>query len=413
MKQKPIMNETIKLSDLQPDERNANRGTERGAYMIRQSLQKLGAGRSILLDKNGKVIAGNKTLESAADIGLDDVLIVRTRGDRLVAVMREDLDLDDPTGQARELAYADNRAGQVSLDFDPAVIQLDLAAGVDLSDWWQPFELEAMNESQFDSGVEKGARPNPRQLPIDVIYTLQMADCTCCLAVQAGLKYGINSAHYRLCPYTYELTGRHEVAFIDNEYSKYDHAVHLAAVEKFRPRYATVRDIMTPNQCAAAGIEYYPLEQVLDWAEELSAHAQNVIVIPKYDCVDRIPAKFMLGYSVPTSHGGTPLSVDVFRGRRVHLLGGSWKKQLEYLAALGDDVVSLDNNSVELVASRWGQYCDPQGHVAAIRESLPHVPRLNNVRYAALALSFGFMGAAVNELYAGSAVSEQENEPAI
>lgn len=413
MKQKPIMNETIKLSDLQPDERNANRGTERGAYMIRQSLQKLGAGRSILLDKNGKVIAGNKTLESAADIGLDDVLIVRTHGDKLVAVLREDLDLDDPTGQARELAYADNRAGQVSLDFDPAVIQLDLAAGVDLSDWWQPFELEAMNESQFDSGVEKGARPNPRQLPIDVIYTLQMADCTCCLAVQAGLKYGINSAHYRLCPYTYELTGRHEVAFIDNEYSKYDHAVHLAAVEKFRPRYATVRDIMTPNQCAAAGIEYYPLEQVLDWAEELSAHAQNVIVIPKYDCVDRIPAKFMLGYSVPTSHGGTPLSVDVFRGRRVHLLGGSWKKQLEYLAALGDDVVSLDNNSVELVASRWGQYCDPQGHVAAIRESLPHVPRLNNVRYAALALSFGFMGAAVNELYAGSAVSEQENEPAI
>jgi hypothetical protein len=413
MKQKPIMNETIKLSDLQPDERNANRGTERGAYMIRQSLQKLGAGRSILLDKNGKVIAGNKTLESAADIGLDDVLIVRTHGDKLVAVLREDLDLDDPTGQARELAYADNRAGQVSLDFDPAVIQLDLAAGVDLSDWWQPFELEAMNESQFDSGVEKGARPNPRQLPIDVIYTLQMADCTCCLAVQAGLKYGINSAHYRLCPYTYELTGRHEVAFIDNEYSKYDHAVHLAAVEKFRPRYATVRDIMTPNQCAAAGIEYYPLEQVLDWAEELSAHAQNVIVIPKYDCVDRIPAKFMLGYSVPTSHGGTPLSVDVFRGRRVHLLGGSWKKQLEYLAALGDDVVSLDNNSVELVASRWGQYCDPQGHVAAIHESLPHVPRLNNVRYAALALSFGFMGAAVNELYAGSAVSEQENEPAI
>ena len=143
MKQKP-MNETIKLSDLQPDERNANRGTERGTYMLRRSLQKLGAGRSILLDKNGKVIAGNKTLESAADIGLDDVLVVRTRGDKLVAVLREDLDLDDPTGQARELAYADNRTGQVSLDFDPAVIQLDLAAGVDLSDWWQPFELEGL-----------------------------------------------------------------------------------------------------------------------------------------------------------------------------------------------------------------------------------------------------------------------------
>ena len=412
MKQKP-MTETIKLSDLQPDDGNANKGTERGAYMIRQSLQKLGAGRSILLDKNGKVIAGNKTLESAADIGLDDVLIVRTRGDQLVAVMREDLDLDDPEGQARQLAYADNRTGQVSLEWDAGVLAADLEQGVDLGDWFTAFELDAFGAAAYDSGTEKGAKPNPRQLPIDVIYTLQMADCTCCLAVQAGLKYGINSAHYRLCPYTYELTGRHEVAFIDNEYSKYDHAVHLAAVEKFRPRYATVRDIMTPNQCAAAGIEYYPLEQVLDWAEELSAHAQNVIVIPKYDCVDRIPAKFMLGYSVPTSHGGTPLSVDVFRGRRVHLLGGSWKAQLAHMAALGDDVVSVDNNSVELVASRFGQYCDPQGNTQAIHESLAHSPRLNNVRYAALALSFGFIAAAVNELYAGSAVSEQENEPAV
>ena len=412
MKQKP-MTETIKLSDLQPDDGNANKGTERGAYMIRQSLQKLGAGRSILLDKNGKVIAGNKTLESAADIGLDDVLIVRTRGDQLVAVMREDLDLDDPEGQARQLAYADNRTGQVSLEWDAGVLAADLEQGVDLGDWFTAFELDAFGAAAYDSGTEKGAKPNPRQLPIDVIYTLQMADCTCCLAVQAGLKYGINSAHYRLCPYTYELTGRHEVAFIDNEYSKYDHAVHLAVVEKFRPRYATVRDIMTPNQCAAAGIEYYPLEQVLDWAEELSAHAQNVIVIPKYDCVDRIPAKFMLGYSVPTSHGGTPLSVDVFRGRRVHLLGGSWKAQLAHMAALGDDVVSVDNNSVELVASRFGQYCDPQGNTQAIHESLAHSPRLNNVRYAALALSFGFIAAAVNELYAGSAVSEQENEPAV
>jgi hypothetical protein len=86
--------------------------------MIRRSLEKLGAGRSILLDSKGRIIAGNKTAEAAGDIGLDDVLIVRTRGDKLVAVLREDLDLDDPAGQARELAYADNRAGQVSLDWN-------------------------------------------------------------------------------------------------------------------------------------------------------------------------------------------------------------------------------------------------------------------------------------------------------
>lgn len=90
------MTENIKISDLQLDDHNANKGGERGTYMIRRSLERLGAGRSILVDKNGKVIAGNKTLESAGDVGIDDVILVRTRGNQLVAVMREDLDLDDP-----------------------------------------------------------------------------------------------------------------------------------------------------------------------------------------------------------------------------------------------------------------------------------------------------------------------------
>ena len=160
MTDKPAV-EAVTLADIQPDAHNANRGTERGTFMIRRSLEKLGAGRSILLDSKGRIIAGNKTAEAAGDIGLDDVLIVRTRGDKLVAVLREDLDLDDPAGQARELAYADNRAGQVSLDWEPAVIQLDIAAGVDLSDWWQPFELEAFSVDDDDPSPEDAATITP------------------------------------------------------------------------------------------------------------------------------------------------------------------------------------------------------------------------------------------------------------
>lgn len=141
--------ETISIHDLEPDNNNANRGTERGRYMIERSLEKLGAGRSILLDKNGKIIAGNKTAETAAEIGLEDVVIVRTKGEKLVAVMREDLDLDDNTGKARELAYADNRAGQVSLDFDPDVIKSDLEAGVELTDWFTSFELDEFSPPEI------------------------------------------------------------------------------------------------------------------------------------------------------------------------------------------------------------------------------------------------------------------------
>ena len=62
--------------------------------MIENSLRNFGAGRSILLDQNGKIIAGNKTVENAGAIGLEDVLVVQTDRNKLVAVQRMDLDLD-------------------------------------------------------------------------------------------------------------------------------------------------------------------------------------------------------------------------------------------------------------------------------------------------------------------------------
>lgn len=131
-----------KISDIRPDSRNANKGTQRGRYALETSLRKYGAGRSILLDKNGNIVAGNKTAEVAADVGIDDVLIVQTDGKQLVAVQRTDLDIDSPEG--RGLAYADNRVGEMSLDWDAAQILADLDAGVDLSDLWRKDELDEL-----------------------------------------------------------------------------------------------------------------------------------------------------------------------------------------------------------------------------------------------------------------------------
>jgi len=108
----------------------------------------------------------------------------------------------------------------------------------------------------------------------------------------------------------------------------------------------------------------------------------------------------MLGFSVPTSHGGTPLNVDLFKGRRVHLLGGSWKAQLEHLAALGDDVVSLDNNYIQKQA-QYGSFVYPDGSTGQLTETLS-LPSLTNPMYCALAISFGCIGAKINELYGGN-----------
>lgn len=143
-----------KITDFTPDSRNANRGTQRGLAALDNSLRQYGAGRSIVVDKNGHVIAGNKTLERAADMGLNDVIVVETDGTKLVAVKRIDLDLDTDE-RARLLAYADNRIGELDLDFDGLQIAADIEAGLDLDGLWDAGELAEILEAagaELDGG---------------------------------------------------------------------------------------------------------------------------------------------------------------------------------------------------------------------------------------------------------------------
>ena len=82
------------IDSLIPDNKNFNKGTEFGDHLMDESLRKFGLGRSILLDKNDRIIAGNKTAEKAAELGFENVLVVETDGNTLVAVKRKDVDLD-------------------------------------------------------------------------------------------------------------------------------------------------------------------------------------------------------------------------------------------------------------------------------------------------------------------------------
>lgn len=110
------------ITDLEPDPNNANKGTERGVGMLEKSLRTYGTGRSILADRNGRVIAGNKTLEQAAALGMDKIVVVQTKGDQLVVVQRTDLDFKTDS-RAKELAIADNRVAEIDLNWDVAALQ--------------------------------------------------------------------------------------------------------------------------------------------------------------------------------------------------------------------------------------------------------------------------------------------------
>lgn len=147
------MSSKLTLSDLKQDDQNANTGTDRGRTMVHDSIQELGSGRSILVDKNAKIIAGNKTASAAGEQNMP-IRVIESDGSELIVVQRTDLDLDSKDDKtARKLAYADNRAGEIGLDWDVDQIVSDIASGLQLDELFTKTDLKIIGIDFDDLGV--------------------------------------------------------------------------------------------------------------------------------------------------------------------------------------------------------------------------------------------------------------------
>ena len=148
------MEQTIDIQELVQDQHNFNKGTAQGEKLMQKSLTELGAGRSILIDKDGNIIAGNKTQKAAIAAGIQKVRVIESDGSELIAVKRTDLSIDSKKG--RELALADNVTTQVNLAWD--AVELDTIAaqeGIDLPDWGlDPKDLGISQEQEPQEAKE-------------------------------------------------------------------------------------------------------------------------------------------------------------------------------------------------------------------------------------------------------------------
>lgn len=146
----------IRIEDLIPDDRNNNKGTQFGQRLVENSISQFGAGRSILIDKNQRIIAGNKMVENAGALGFDEVIVVQTTGRQIVAVQRTDVDLG--TKKGREMAIADNATSVADIEFDQEVVeQIAEEFDIDPHDWGIDFEGPEDPEDPEGGSEKKGS----------------------------------------------------------------------------------------------------------------------------------------------------------------------------------------------------------------------------------------------------------------
>jgi hypothetical protein len=124
------------LRDLATDPKNRREHNQRNVGMIADALQQVGAARSIVIDEDGVVLAGNATIAAAAEVGIEQVRIIEASGHELIAVRRRGLTAE----QKRALALADNRAAELAT-WNLDQLRADAEQGLDLSAFWSNTEL--------------------------------------------------------------------------------------------------------------------------------------------------------------------------------------------------------------------------------------------------------------------------------
>ena len=118
------------------DKRNYRKHNDRNKELIKKSLEECGAGRSIVIDNDDEIIAGNGIYEQARALNIP-VKVVETDGSELVVVKRTDLSTDDE--KRKKLAVMDNSTSDSS-EFDFELLQTDFEVpeledmGIDISE---------------------------------------------------------------------------------------------------------------------------------------------------------------------------------------------------------------------------------------------------------------------------------------
>jgi len=157
------------IADLTHDPKNARKHGKRNLDTIAKSLEECGAARSIVIDENGVILAGNGLVEAAGQLGIENVQIVEADGNTIIAVRRTGL----TAKQKKRLALFDNRSAELA-EWDAGVIGEMIDKGVKLDDMFLPDELSKILDSFNVPDIDF------KEYTEDVADDVQYCECPSC-----------------------------------------------------------------------------------------------------------------------------------------------------------------------------------------------------------------------------------------
>ena len=156
-------------NEIKFDKRNYRKHNDKNKQLIKKSLEECGTGRSILVDKEGEIIAGNGVYAEASKLKIP-VKVIETDGSELIAIKRTDLATNDD--KRKQLAVMDNTTSDTST-FDMELLQEDFGAeilgdlGLDVSinmDEYEPAEYEKPYSPKEEQKLEDIIENLPEEL---------------------------------------------------------------------------------------------------------------------------------------------------------------------------------------------------------------------------------------------------------
>ena len=219
------------ISDLRSDHKNARKRTDRSAALIKESITRYGAARSIVIDEENRILAGNGTIEGAKAAGIKNVRIIETNGDEIIAVKRTGLTEDQKIG----LALADNRTSDLS-EWDKEMLH-QLSEEHDITPWFEAEDLaEIMGEVEVipaegltDADDVPEAPEEPTTKPGDLWilgnHRLLCGDSTDVLAVERLMDGQKANMVFTDPPYGFNYTKKSDGASIANDGSEFEQVI--------------------------------------------------------------------------------------------------------------------------------------------------------------------------------------------